>query len=82
MDQIYDITPKALLLDYSMPKLTGSEVLLRLQDQPIEGLKVFMLTGHDSEEKIAEMEQAGADKVFCKPYDLLSLLEELNALKG
>ncbi|MDX2469333.1 MAG: response regulator [SAR324 cluster bacterium] len=80
MEKIYDITPKALLLDVSMPRMTGLEVLAELAQKPIEDLKIFMLTGFDGEDETANMKSAGADMIFAKPYDLKNLLDELNAL--
>lgn len=80
IEKIYDVTPKALLLDVSMPRKTGLEVLADLSEKPVKDLKIFMLTGFDSADVMAELKVAGADKIFSKPYDLKELLFELNDL--
>ncbi len=69
--------PELVLLDLSMPKLTGIEVLELLkkdEDPPL----VIMITAHGSERSAVEAMKAGAYDYITKPYKLTELRNILN----
>jgi two-component system chemotaxis response regulator CheY len=62
--------PDAILLDWSMPVMTGIDFLRQLRQEP-NGAKpvvVFCTTENDVE-RISEALRAGADEYLMKPFD-------------
>ena len=53
-------TPELLLLDLSMPKMSGISVIKEIKSQSAE-TKILVLTVHESEEYILEVFKSGAD---------------------
>lgn len=76
--------PDLVILDCSMPELSGIQVLERMRlNQTMYNMPVLMLTGRQSEKDVNLAAYAGADAYVKKPFDpeyLLfvagSLLEE------
>ncbi|NQT61326.1 MAG: sigma-54-dependent Fis family transcriptional regulator [Candidatus Marinimicrobia bacterium] len=71
-EKIQSEKPDMVLLDLSMPKLTGIEVLELLkknEDSPL----VIMITAHGSERSAVEAMKAGAYDYVTKPYKLTEL---------
>ena len=76
--------PDLVILDCSMPKLSGIQVLERMRlNQALYDMPVLMLTGRQSDKDVSLAAYAGADAYVKKPFDpeyLLfvagSLLEE------
>jgi CheY-like chemotaxis protein len=70
-----------VLLDVTMPDMTGYDVARRLRaDGAVPGPVIVMLTGRDIIEVDTEARAAGADGVMAKPVDrrkLLAMLEQL-----
>lgn len=68
----YDVA----LLDLMMPRMTGEDVLLWLQQHPQRGtdLRVVVATGSADEHR-ARLEALGADAVLAKPLGLQQLRE-------
>lgn len=61
--------PDVILLDLSMPELTGGELLHRLREQPsLKGLPVVVLTAGAHPEQVATAMDAGV-KVLVKGQD-------------
>ena len=57
-----------LILDVSMPEMTGVELLKKLRDRGVQTPAVF-LTAHDQLEDKAAGFEAGADDYLSKPFD-------------
>ncbi|MFH8384764.1 response regulator transcription factor [Kitasatospora sp. NPDC018058] len=71
--------PDVLVLDVSMPDLTGTEVCRRLRDQGVD-TPVLMLSALDElADRVAGL-QAGADDYLIKPFALEELVLRLHAL--
>ncbi len=67
-----------LLLDISMPGLSGEEVLRRLRATPgLEKLKVVAYTAHALVEEQRRLLEAGFDHLLIKPISMKSLSEVL-----
>ena len=81
LTQIYMHRPDAVLLDLTMPVLTGCEVLIKLRRDPrMRDLPVILLTAiqADEGEQIARM--VGANRYVKKPWErqhLLSVIESV-----
>jgi phosphoserine phosphatase RsbU/P len=64
--------PMLLVLDYSMPDLTGAQVCERVRghiDPAISSLPIILLTAHSGEEHELECLAAGADDFVTKPVN-------------
>jgi len=75
--------PELLILDVQMPRLTGFDVLRRLQAQGQEDKRVLFLTGATDEEDFLKGWGYGADGYLTKPMDidvLLKAVDEVMAL--
>ncbi len=71
----------ALLLDWMVPDLPGSEVLARLQIKLRQAMPpVIFATGRDSEDDIVHILMAGADDYIVKPFSRPILLARLQAV--
>ncbi|MFF9641691.1 response regulator transcription factor [Kitasatospora aureofaciens] len=71
--------PDVLVLDVSMPDLTGTEVCRRLRDQGVD-TPVLMLSALDElADRVAGL-HAGADDYLIKPFALEELVLRLRAL--
>ncbi|HWA01018.1 MAG TPA: response regulator [Caulobacterales bacterium] len=62
--------PEAILLDWTMPVMTGIEFLKQLRQEPGGNAPVVVFcTTENDVEKIAEAIKAGADEYMMKPFD-------------
>lgn len=69
-----------VLLDISMPGISGEEVLRRLRATPgLEKQKVVAYTAHALAEEQRRLLEAGFDLLLIKPISMKSLSEVLNA---
>jgi len=75
-------TPHLLLLDINMPKISGREVLKRLEADPkLRRLRVIMLTSSKNEEDVMESYNNGACAYLRKPVEFdefLDVVERMN----
>jgi len=73
--------PAAVLLDFVMPNLQGSEVCALLKADPETArIPVLMLTSRDEETAVATAFEHGADEYLTKPFDFDELEAVLRAL--
>lgn len=73
--------PDLVLLDWTMPGLSGGEVLRELKREHPE-LPVIVLTARREPRYRAEAESLGADTFLTKPFSPLELLETIERLLG
>jgi DNA-binding response OmpR family regulator len=72
------LLPDLLLLDVMMPKLSGLDVLKRLQeDARWSGVPVMLVTAATDEALPAQALEGGAVDVLIKPFRLHELLERI-----
>ncbi len=67
LEQIEKIEPRLVILDYMMPRVSGREVVERLQGRYPETF-VIMVTGRGSEEVAVETLKLGAIDYIAKPF--------------
>lgn len=81
IDEIVDYAPQILLLDVMLPGLSGPEALpeFRRLTEPL-GTRIIFLTAKASERARQEFIALGADEVMFKPFEPMSLADELAAL--
>jgi two-component system chemotaxis response regulator CheY len=77
LDQIQEIQPAVILLDWNMPIMDGIEFLQHYRQQENSlGVKVIFCTAENDTSKIQCALDAGADEYIMKPFD-----EEIVRLK-
>ena len=74
-------TYDAVLLDYSLPDMTGLTILRHLQ-QVDQSIPVVILTGHTDEMVAEKAMAAGARACLYKPFDCCEIEKVLNDLLG
>lgn len=74
--------PEVLILDVSMPGLSGLEVLARVRAQE-RGDRVYIVIVSASADGVAQQagEDAGADEYLTKPFSLAGLVARLKAIE-
>lgn len=69
-----------LLLDLSVPRMSGFELLEHLQSDPsVWGLQIIVITGQTSPGILTRVLDAGADDFISKPFHLGELLARVRA---
>jgi two-component system chemotaxis response regulator CheY len=75
--------PDLILLDWSMPGMTGVEIVRSLRGQPDGGRPIILICATEMDaDEIADAVAAGIDDYLMKPFDrdtLSAKLAELNA---
>ena len=75
LERAVALRPDLILMDVSLPEMSGFEVTRRLKADPATGrIPVIFLTAHARREDEAEAQAAGGDGFAIKPVDLEHLL--------
>ncbi len=83
LDMIRSERPDAVVLDWVMPEMQGSQVCQALkEDEGLAGIPVLMLTARASDADIASAFEHGADDYLTKPFDVEELDLRLRQLLG
>jgi DNA-binding response OmpR family regulator len=73
--------PDLILLDWSMPVMTGIELCHALRANPAtDGIPVILLTANGKESEVACGFDAGADDYVLKPFSPRELLGRIHAV--
>jgi len=76
-------TPDLILLDISLPGISGFDVLEQLRAQAAtERLPIIMLTAHGREVEREKGMAMGADNYITKPFSTQALVEKVRQLIG
>jgi DNA-binding NarL/FixJ family response regulator len=76
---VKSVLPDLLLLDVSLPKLSGISVLNNLKEE-LPDVKIMMLTIYDSDDYISEFLKAGADGYCLKDAGWKELLAAIETV--
>ncbi|WP_404413334.1 response regulator [Vreelandella aquamarina] len=80
---VENATPDLILLDISLPGISGFDVLEQLRArQATEHLPIIMLTAHGREVEREKGMAMGADDYITKPFSTQSLVEKVRQLMG
>lgn len=78
---VNETPPDLVLLDISLPGISGFEVLEQLRNQPaFKRLPIVMLTAHGREVEREKGLALGADDYITKPFSTRQLVEKVQAL--
>lgn len=81
LEQVNVASPDLLLLDISLPGMSGFDVLERLRGQEATAqLPIIMLTAHGRDVEREKGMALGADDYITKPFSTQSLVEKVKAL--
>jgi CheY-like chemotaxis protein len=76
-----EFRPNLVLLDLSLPDMSGFDVAAELRRAPeLQGICLVALTGHSQDEHRRRSREVGFDRHFVKPVDLGALEKLLNTL--
>nr|WP_086941000.1 diguanylate cyclase [Thaumasiovibrio occultus] len=75
------VSPDLVLLDVSMPDMSGHEVAKELRNSYPEWVPIIFLSGHDEPEMIAKAIDMGGDDYLVKPVDKMVLQAKLKAMQ-
>jgi len=79
---VHDERPDLVLLDMSIPGVSGSEVLAAVKGDPATSeVRVIVVTATGEEGRAAAM-TAGADHYFTKPFSPIALLQAVEEVLG
>lgn len=74
--RIAEFKPDVILLDYSMPGLSGVSVCRQIKSNPqLSNIRIISVTGHASSKVVSEMLQAGAEAVLYKPVKTQQIIK-------
>jgi CheY-like chemotaxis protein len=83
LERVATDRPDAILLDWMMPDMDGFETCTRLKTSPdTRDIPVIFLTAKVQESEIAKALGLGAVGCIGKPFDALSLGEQVKAMLG
>ena len=75
--------PDLVILDVSMPVMTGLDVCRKLKnDGALGSTPVFILTARGQESDAEAGRDAGADRFFTKPFSPKQMVEEVRKVVG
>lgn len=78
-----DYIPDVLLLDMMMPGLTGRQTLERLRERPeFAEIPAIFMTARAQPNEMDELRQIGAVDVISKPFDPITLGDQIKAVVG
>ncbi|WP_417407964.1 response regulator [Hoeflea sp.] len=81
LETVEDWVPDLILLDAMMPGIDGPETLLRLRENPATAaIPVVFITARSQPEDIERFTNLGALGVISKPFDPMTLPEQVRAL--
>lgn len=78
-----EVQPTAILLDWMMPGMDGETTLAALKGNPlVAGIPVIVLSGAAHHHSVESFKRLGAHGVVAKPYNPVTLGDEVRALLG
>ena len=78
---VKDYRPDLIVLDVMLPDINGKEVCVRVRsDKSLANVRIICISGMVEREKVAELEEAGADDFLQKPFDTDVLIARMSRL--
>ncbi len=82
LQQAVDWRPDLILMDVSMPIMSGLEATVKIREKTGHSIRIIALTAHAMNESRDACIEAGCDAFATKPVDLPSLLKEIENQLG
>ncbi|MET0015539.1 MAG: response regulator [Sedimenticola sp.] len=81
LSRVHDIAPDLILLDVMMPEMTGPETLAQMQAAGyVDSTPVVFMTAKVQPNEVAEYKGLGAADVIAKPFDPMTLAEQVKSI--
>jgi CheY-like chemotaxis protein len=81
IEQASNAAPDMIILDVMMPGLDGEETFLRLREiEALSDTPILFMTARVSNSDFETLRALGAAEVLIKPFDPISLPEQLNEI--
>ncbi|MCZ6512451.1 MAG: response regulator [Nitrospinae bacterium] len=81
LKKINEDTIDLVISDWSMPKMTGIDLLIAIRaDDALKELPFLMVTSEADKEKIIEAVQAGVNQYIVKPFNTTQLEEKIKEI--
>ncbi|APE44246.1 hypothetical protein BOO69_13190 [Sulfitobacter alexandrii] len=83
LEKVQDYTPDVILLDMMMPGMTGRQTLEEMRKLPhLADVPAIFMTARAQHAEIEELRNVGAADVISKPFDPMSLADQIkNAIR-
>jgi CheY-like chemotaxis protein len=83
LEQIRERKPDLVLLDLSLPRVSGWDVARRMRDDPdTQPIPILALTAHATRYSLDRAKWSGCDTVLVKPITPLELTRQVRELLG
>lgn len=83
LDVVEDFAPDVILLDMMMPGMTGKETLEHMRQMPtIKDTPAVFMTARAQEAELDELRAIGAAEVISKPFDPMTLSDQIKEAMG
>ena len=83
LEEAADFAPDVFLLDMMMPEMSGDMVLKRFRDIPgLQEIPAIFMTARAQGKDVASFKELGAIGVILKPFDPVTLPEQIKAMLG
>ncbi len=81
LDKVAQFEPDLILLDVMMPGMDGPQTLTELRKLPVmEGVPVIFMTAKAQTQEVTAYRALGAAGVIIKPFDPMTLSEQIRAI--
>ncbi len=75
---VKDYQPDLIVLDVMLPDINGKEVCQRVRsDKSMDSVKIICISGMVEEDKVQELNDAGADDFMRKPFEVDRLVDRI-----
>lgn len=82
VQQALDWKPDLILMDVSMPIMSGLEATVKIRQKTGQSIRIIALTAHAMNESRDACMEAGCDAFATKPVDLPNLIKEIENQLG
>ena len=80
LNQVQSYTPDVILLDMMMPGMTDRQTLEKLRENPdFANVPAIFMTARAQPNELEELRGIGATEVISKPFDPMSLADQIKA---
>jgi DNA-binding response OmpR family regulator len=83
INRIFKSKPSAIILDVSLPKLSGTKICRMVRDtRELSATPIIVISGHSATTDKMQLFALGADDYLTKPFSVDELIARLHAVIG